>query len=167
LFITSSIIAKTASSSADGVWFHRLDTSELESGNHDAYAQTTTKSGYQSQFSQTKSFQVFAATPLPSSSETPAPTTASTSAPTPSPTPISQTSLPTARPSPILTLPGGLIFFDINESGRLEVDEVAEAVRRWVKELREKPLEESNCDLNGDGKCNLIDFSILLFWIGR
>jgi len=72
-----------------------------------------------------------------------------------------------------------LRIFDVDNTGRIEVVEAFSAVLAWVDEWKvvlakeiyreeEIPLEEGKkCDLNNDGFCNLIDFSVLLYYIGR
>jgi len=71
-----------------------------------------------------------------------------------------------------------MTVFDIDGSGRIEVAEVFASVKAWVDEWRvvvvealepekTKVEEPFRCDLNGDGECNLIDLSILLYYVGR
>lgn len=67
---------------------------------------------------------------------------------------------------PLPTLPEFLKPFDINGDGRIDPFEAAEALKRWVIFWRERP-EQLTCDLNFDKACDLIDFSILLYYVGR
>lgn len=110
----------------------------------------------------------------------PTPTTAMV---TPALTPVFISETPTPELTPTLTptlrlLPEFLKPFDINHDGRLNRGEFWPAVEIWVKswqtfgaELKEKGLKtmavKHDCDLNRDNFCDLIDFSILLYNIGR
>ena len=71
-----------------------------------------------------------------------------------------------------------MAVFDIDGSGRIEVAEVFASVKAWVNEWqiavvealepeKAKVEEPFRCDLNRDGECNLLDFSILLYYVGR
>ncbi len=122
-------------------------------------------------------------TPTPTSTPTPVATAAPTSEATPTPGEAAETptptSIPTATPTPTPILPLALRIFDVDNTGRIEVVEAFSAVLAWVDEWKvvlakeiyreeEIPLEEGKkCDLNNDGFCNLIDFSVLLYYIGR
>jgi cell division septation protein DedD len=119
-------------------------------------------------------------TPTPTSTPTPTPgpTATPTSAPaaTATPTPAA---VPTATPTPVPAIPAVVRVFDVNASGRIEIEEVLGAVKSWVDNWREVMKEElapevgplprvaKKCDLNRDGRCNLLDLSILLYYIGR
>jgi len=182
----------SASSSATGTWSYSYDTSSLTAGSYSVYAKVTA-SGYQSESSETKTFTVSAAptptptptptsTPTPTATLTPTPTTGGpTNTPTPGPTSTpgpGPTSTPapaaTSTPTPvdflqkILTevIPATLRIFDINNSGTIELAELYEAVEKWVGFWREKPQSVA-CDLNNNGKCNLVDFSILVYYVNR
>jgi hypothetical protein len=104
-------------------------------------------------------------TPAPAATSTPGP--AATSTPTPTSTPI---------PTP--AIPAVVAVFDIDGSGKIEITEVFTVVKTWVEEWRSALGEEispealatkktKNCDLNHDKVCNLVDLSILLYYIGR
>lgn len=155
LFISSTTTTKSVTSSSNGFWNYSYATGDLETGDHSLYAKTITSAGYQSEASQTMSFKV-----NPAPTVTPAPAATST------PVPVTTVS-PTPSPIPTPGIPAIVAFFDIDGSGRIEVAELFEAIKAWVSEWREKPPEGGKCDLNGDGKCNLIDFSILLYYVGR
>lgn len=114
-------------------------------------------------------------TPTSAPAATSAPGAAATNTPTPTP------------PAPTLTpvLPAVVAAFDINQSGRIEVTEVFVVVKTWVEEWREALSKEisdlssattlkkeslkevEKCDLNRDSRCDLIDLSILLYYVGR
>jgi len=64
-------------------------------------------------------------------------------------------------------LPTTVAFFDADGSGTIELAEIFETVKAWVNQWRIGAAGEERCDLNGDGVCNLVDFSILLYYIGR
>lgn len=63
-------------------------------------------------------------------------------------------------------LPPLLKVFDLDQTGKIEITEVAEVVRRWAESWQKK-VSSWICDLNNDGQCTLIDFSILLYYVGR
>jgi hypothetical protein len=122
-----------------------------------------------------------ALTPTPTLTPTPSPTSTSTTAPasTTIVTLISTlTPTPTVVPTPRPIIPLAVAAFDIDGSGKIEVTEVFASVKAWVDEWRvvvvealepekTKVEEPLRCDLNRDGDCNLLDFSILLYYIGR
>lgn len=76
-----------------------------------------------------------------------------------------------------ISLPAKLKAFDITGTGRLNVKELKMALQEFVKNLRvyrevaiygqqvesEKEVVE-NCDINGDDKCDLVDFSVILYY---
>lgn len=73
--------------------------------------------------------------------------------------------------------------FDADSSGKIEVYELYNTVKTWVEdwkinievetafakgEISEKEVTKpEKCDLNNDGVCNVIDLSILLYYIER
>jgi len=74
-------------------------------------------------------------------------------------------------------LPSPLQVFDLYGNGKLLVQDLSVAVKMWVVDWREH-LRESfdgnvvgvsgkSCDLNGDDKCDLKDFSILMYYFER
>ncbi|MFC1624768.1 hypothetical protein ACFL15_00080 [Patescibacteria group bacterium] len=72
-------------------------------------------------------------------------------------------------------LPELIQTFDLDEDGLITADELYSTVRKWVDSWGEVGTDEipedikiaSTCDLNGDRKCNLIDFSILMYYVER
>jgi len=124
-------------------------------------------------------------TPTPTSTPTPIPLATATSTPTNTPTPepaststATPTTTPTTTPTPIPILPPPVSFFDLDKTGRIEMAEVFAAVKSWVNNWQEvlkqkiSPQEVSekigkNCDLNADEECDLIDFSILLYYVEK
>jgi len=134
-------------------------------------------------------------TPTPTPTSTPVPTPVATLTPTTAPSPL-PTSLPLAQktaftptptpspsPTPTPVLPSPLSVFDIDGSGRIERGEFVLAIKRWAGQWREFLIKEAisskketatvatasllGCDLNHDQRCDLLDFSILLYYIGR
>jgi len=131
-------------------------------------------------------------TPTPTPTLTPTPTSAASAAEAPAATNTpgpAATSTPapaaTATPVPTPAIPAVVAVFDIDGSGKIEIAEVFAVVKTWVEEWKEALLEEvkvvqegwvgvtpapreiKKCDLNRDRRCNLVDLSILLYYIGR
>jgi len=152
---TNNTLTKTTTSTIDGSWEYNFNTSELEVGDRSLYIKISTTDGYQSESSKTMSFKIQVA---PTSISTT--TTSSVVTTTPS-----LTTTPTIVPSFLAQLPSFLKFFDIDESGRIEVREIFDVARRWVDYWLAK--SNNNCDLNNDDVCNLIDFSVLMYYVGR
>lgn len=158
LLITGQTMVNTTSDSS-GYWKYSFGTGNLTVGStYDVYAKVTTTVGYQSESSKTLSFKIQTAP-----TATPAPTATST--------PTSEvTATPSPVPTPRSVIPLVVAVFDIDGSGRIEVTEVFEAVKGWVEEWRGVLKEEKElkkCDINRDQRCNLIDLSILLYYVGR
>jgi len=124
------------------------------------------------------SFDTYNCSPAPTPTPTPSPThhvSTTTTSPTPESTTIG---LPTLTTKP--TLPVFLIPFDPDGDGKIAIKEIFMVAKEWVGEWRQAALEEitqgegimltkkeRKCDLNRDGRCDLRDFSILLFYVGR
>lgn len=99
----------------------------------------------------------------------------------------SSTSLnPTSTPIPaveqpfVSLLPSFLRIFDANGNGKIENDELYNAVSLWVNRWKEFLTEQiavtnkqmtkadtNRCDLNNDDECNVKDLSVLLFYVER
>lgn len=63
-------------------------------------------------------------------------------------------------------------LFDRDRSGKIEAQEIFGAVKAWVDKWKEqsiKPTETNieGCDMNEDARCNLVDLSILLYYVSR
>jgi len=165
LLITGQTAVNTTSDSS-GYWKYTFETGSLTVGStYDAYAKITTPAGYQSESSETKSFSINAAP-----TATPGPTT-------PGPT---ATSTPVPAKKIVCLLPLLIrILYDPNNNCRIEKEEIFTVVKTWtefwsgfIKEVYAVGLEGEakgfqNCDFNRDDACNLIDLSILLFYIER
>jgi len=149
--------SKTTTSATGGTWEYSYSTSDLSLGDYKVEAKTSTTDGYQSESSEIKNFKIQTAptvTPGPTATSTPGPAATSTTAPTPTPTPA---------------LPILVSIFDIDNSGKIEIAEVFTAVKSWVEEWKETLIGKrpKKCDVNQDGRCNLVDLSVLLYYIGR
>lgn len=160
-----------ASSSATGTWQYSYSTSNLSAGGYNVYAKVNTDSGYQSKASETKSFIVKTApTPTPTNVVA-GPTATSTPGTIATPT-LAQ--VITATPPPAgflqkvveLVIPDTLETFDVNDSGVIELSELYEVVEKWVNSWR-GDKEVAVCDIDSDGKCNIVDFSILMYYVDR
>jgi hypothetical protein len=129
-------------------------------------------------------------TPIPTliPTPTPTPTLIPTSTPTPVPTTVVSASavtsapvattilsptavpLPTATPTP--SLPQVISFFDVNGDGKIHLSELYPAVKKWVDEWRKflaggtDYQKNMGCDINRDERCDLIDFSVLMSYVG-
>jgi hypothetical protein len=144
--------SKTTTSASSGVWEYSYGTGDLSLGDYKVEAKTSTSDGYQSESSEIMNFKV---------------QTVPTSTPAPGTTTTTAVSAPTSTPGPsfLPSLPVFINFFDIDGSGRIEIREIFNAAKLWVEQWRQRKTE--NCDLNRDKSCNLLDFSILLYYIGR
>jgi len=170
--VSGTTQTETAISSSDGSWSFSFDTSSCTADNdYLVTVRVTTSAGYQSEASSALSFTVNpspTATPAPTATSTPSPTTAAgepTSTPTPATTPM-----PTATPIPKPVLPSAIAFFDLNRNDKIEKEEILPALKKWVNSWRTalvEKIERLTCDLNNDGQCDLIDFSVLMYYIGR
>lgn len=120
-----------------------------------------------------------------------------TPTPTPTPTPSTSTSAensvqptPTPSPSPAVVIPSIPFQFELPETvlyfikggtDKLIVADLHTIIQTWVNEWRSFAVEQTTlqqnispqgktipkCDINKDGYCNLQDFSVLMYYIGR
>ncbi len=127
--------------------------------------------------------------PNPSPSDSPASSDSNSSSPEPTPTIIvtevttsligeSVTSLITDQITNVLrALPQAILTFDSNNDGRLEGSEKEQGLLTWVNSWKEYIHSESinaktgqlpprQCDINTDSHCNVVDFSVLMYYIG-
>jgi hypothetical protein len=63
-------------------------------------------------------------------------------------------------------LPSLIGSFDTNGDDFLDAEEMVLFLTDWVKEWSSGG-ETKNCDINGSNQCDLVDLSVLLYWIGR
>jgi len=134
---------------------------------------------------------IFVATPtptiVPTSTPTPTPTPLPTSIPTPGSissveaTPIPQLLVSTPTPMVVEILVESLAslqereearirtviknFFDLDNSGKIEKNELKEVIKIWVDEWKGLSKTNTKCDINKDEGCDLTDLSILLFYV--
>lgn len=74
-------------------------------------------------------------------------------------------------------LPRLMILWDENNDGKLELEEFAMFISNWVdswksftiipNEKEEKISAAESCDINADKACNVIDFSIILYYLNN
>lgn len=58
-----------------------------------------------------------------------------------------------------------ILHFDPNGDGTLTDSELEHIVKHWIASW--KVTQDGHCDLNRDGECTLVDFSILMYYIER
>ena len=90
-------------------------------------------------------------------------------------------SIPTEK-TIVYVLPEVIRLFDTNGDGRLTLNELYGLTKKWFGiwentviaqiEAKNKGIEVVDkktwtCDLNKDGVCDLVDFSILMYYVGR
>ncbi len=144
LVSTGSSYSFTAGS--DGSW--SFDLSSFSSGTHTLTLTATVASSYLSLESIPLIYLAEGATSSSSQSST------STASPTPSKSPSSLTS-----PSPhTISTPFFIKIYDLDHNGKLTKPELIDIIKAWLQKLL-------ICDLNHDQRCNLVDLSILLYYI--
>ncbi len=111
--------------------------------------------------------------PSPSPSSSPTPTTTTTNNSSDSETPPVGSGRTTTVPIEIVAprLPAPLAALDPNGDGTISIAELYTTVKSWVGSWRAS-TESSNrttatCDINGDKACNIVDLSLLLYYIER
>ncbi len=110
------------------------------------------------------------ATPVPTATSTSSTSTSSSSNSSGATTTTITTPLPIAAPA--RALPAALQIFDINGDGRIPLKNLSDVVKIWVDSWksvinRYTGVGNLNCDINKDRECNMRDFSILMFYVGR
>lgn len=166
-------MSKSTTADSSGYWEYNYGTGDLAIGEYNVYAKTSTTDGYQSESSELKNFKIQTATPTTTPGATPTVT--------PGPTTTTITEVTVTTPTPTPALPLLVSIFDIDKSGKIELTEVFTAVKSWVEEWKEILKGETlkgealavfekkpkKCDINHDNRCNLVDLSVLLYYIGR
>lgn len=141
---------------SNGLWSY--DLSSFLGGPHSITLITTVGS-----YLSISSASIAYTAPTPSPSSTPTPSSPSISVePSTSPTytPQSSTTI-TPSPSPFSSpKPFFISIYDSNNDNKLSLTELFDIVKNWL-------TKHLPCDLNRDQKCNLIDLSILLYYIER
>lgn len=81
----------------------------------------------------------------------------------------------------ISSVPNNVSVFDVNQDDKITYSDIPDSIQKWVDswtnakeivvfdtELQKPALPgKLSCDINNDGICNLVDFSILLYYIER
>lgn len=123
-------------------------------------------------------------TPLPTAVITPTvviPTSEVTPASSPAPTTVELVTPTVFQPPTVKPYtPFFLIPFDSDGDGKITIDEIFIVAKSWVEEWHQAMLEEISqgesviltkkerkCDLNRDYRCDLKDFSMLLYYVDR
>lgn len=132
---------------SSGRWSLRLSTDNLSSGTHSLALQNSLPSGY---FSGSTTQYLTLRPRSPTNISLPP----IASSPSPSPT--------------LFPLPWWLTHFDFDGDGHLALSDLSRIASYWLKQwLTFLKTGSGTCDLNQDGVCNLIDFSILLYHVDR
>ena len=66
-----------------------------------------------------------------------------------------------------ILLPANIMLFDANDDGKLTYEDVEPATKKWTNEMRRNNVINRGCDLDHDNYCDLVDFSILMYYIER
>lgn len=66
----------------------------------------------------------------------------------------------------LASIPPSVARFDPNGDGVITSDEIETAMRRWI-EVWKAQGNNGACDLNTDASCNIVDISVLLFYINQ
>jgi hypothetical protein len=69
------------------------------------------------------------------------------------------------QPLVIIVFPETIAQIGLNNEGFFPPNRIIDVLSYWVGEVRTKSLNNENCDLNGDGVCDLVDFSILMYYV--
>lgn len=59
--------------------------------------------------------------------------------------------------------PSSLNYLDLDGNGLIDLGEIDDSIATWISAWRGQSSED--CDLNADGACNIIDFSMLMYYI--
>jgi hypothetical protein len=98
---------------------------------------------------------------------------------------------PTLAPAPVVVIPNNIIthepviatpllptslkLFDINNDNIISTSEIYISIKEWVSNWgnyltqiagNQKPTY-SSCDVNYDGICNIVDFSVIMSWVNQ
>jgi hypothetical protein len=160
VFFFYSTITETTLSLEDGSWEVLVDTSKLEARTHLLYAKTSVETGHLSPNSEALLFVV---TALPT--DDPDDPTKPTATVTPDDD-ITVTVTETAEEEEpvVCNLPTFLKVFDFNNDCFIDLVEFTTAIKTWFAVWTR---EGDECDINKDGRCDLRDFSILLYYTYR
>ncbi len=145
----------TATITPDSAGLWNYDLATLIPGTYTISATATIPPSFLSLASTLLTLNISAPSPSPSS------VTSASSAPSTSTQPSTPAQQPTPSPSPSpINRPFFIAIYDTNNDGVLNKTELIDIIKSWLRKLL-------ICDLNHDTKCNLIDLSILLYYIDR
>lgn len=65
----------------------------------------------------------------------------------------------------VLCIPEYLKPFDVNSDCKLSISHLRETISLWIENTRYKPVSRRICNFNNDSTCDLVDFSILLYYV--
>jgi len=162
----------TVTADTNGYWTYTLNTSQLTEQDYQVYTITVAVGNYTSAPSASITISVNDSQSSSSENngkenddENDSPSKDDNSTPTQTfITTVTNTITTAFKPDPIQQRLNDLLkYFDIDNSGKIELSEVEQAVRRWLNQVSKK----GKCDLNFDKKCNIVDFSILLYYVDR
>ncbi|PIS21551.1 hypothetical protein COY33_00745 [candidate division WWE3 bacterium CG_4_10_14_0_2_um_filter_42_7] len=137
LFFSPHPFSKTAIANNTGYWEYSLEAKDLDAAEYQVYA----ISAYQST-------QSLGSSPFTLKIESATVTT----------------SLLNLKPiEELLRLPEAVALFDPNGDGKIELPELFDVASAWFKEFSKS--FGGTCDLNNDGRCDITDFSILMYYI--
>ncbi|OGC57856.1 hypothetical protein A2976_01720 [candidate division WWE3 bacterium RIFCSPLOWO2_01_FULL_41_9] len=161
LLFFNSATTLNSTSTADGYWEVAIDTTALNSGTHTVYGKTTAEGGYLSDESEHKNFIVTSPAAADSGSDDNGGDNNDDSSDSESGS--SSTGTTTQDVSNLIcALPNFLKLFDWDFNCKINFDEYASSARSWVGLWR---IDQEPCDINSDGRCDIRDFSILLYHV--
>lgn len=144
----------TAAINPDSAGFWSYDLALLPPGSYSLSMTATVPPSYLSVASYPISFTTLSPSPSPSpNSSLLSPSPTPTTSPMASLSPLPNSPSPSPRPFFIA-------IYDTNHDGKLTKLELIDIIKAWLRKFL-------ICDLNHDTQCNLIDLSILLYYIDR
>lgn len=172
-----------------GYWSGSISAVNLQPGVTFPVVATVIYHGFASQEINVGSFSVLFFQ-VPSPTPTPLPTPTPTQSPgagddsddegegttdsvmTPAPTVISDGKLDFGQPNVVVaptveSLPEILRQYDFNQSGRLDPFMLDRISEHWWNAYYPVKQNLATCDLNADQRCDIIDFSILMYWVEK
>lgn len=154
LFFFDSTTSRNVTSSENGSWTLTLNGSIFAGGTHRVYAILTTADSYQSENSEIKSFIIEGEGDDGDEDDGDEDEDAG-----------EQVTTTPSITSIICGLPNFISKFDFNENCKFDlIKEFILGAKEWVELWKGETLE---CDLSLDGRCNLVDFSIVLYYVDR
>jgi hypothetical protein len=166
VFFYYSTISKSTTSDESGYWEVFVEAVELETRTHLIYAKTLTESGHLSPNSEQKIFLVTEPAPIPEDPLDPTDPDAPRRRITDTAT--TDTTITATEPEEeieMCKLPSFLQIFDFNNDCFVDLIEFTSAIKTWFGFWNNQDIDK--CDVNKDGRCDLRDFSILLYYTYR